>query len=414
MASSAPDFPASPLGVGGTLSTAFNLAKRHLGLWLKLALAALGSALLVLAVAFGLAFLVVGFDRNSFGSALLFGLIFGVGEFAAILISYRFYGAFYAAVVALSQGRRPTVSSSLQESKGFVLRSLVLFLIIGALVVVVSLTVMFIGVWLAALLANAQVDADSAAMGIVLLVLAIYFGFLILSIYLQTKLYYLMPVLAVEGIGPIASLGRAWRLTKGEFWRTLGYILLVGLVAMVPVLIFQVVVYPIGFLGFVGAAGLAQQPDSSSQLTGLLLIVLIVAVVSVLYLLLLAFIMLFGNVYRGVMYVDRVRRERGDVLLPAYPVGGYPPAGPGGYPAPGYSQQPTPGYPTQPAPGYPTHPNPGYPTQPMPGYQPQVDPGAPPAGLGDPHGQSSQPAQQPGFAPPNPQTPPGFYRPGDR
>ncbi len=416
MASSAPDFPASPLGVGGTLSTAFNLAKRHLGLWLKLALAALGSALLVLAIAFGLAYLVVGLDRNSFGATLLFGLIFGVGEFAAVLISYRFYGAFYAAVVALSQGRRPTVSSSLQESKGFLLRSLVLFLILGALVVVASLTAMLLGVWLAKTVAAARLESGTAAMGFVLLVLATYFGVLVLSLYLQTKLYYLMPVLSVEGIGPVASLSRAWRLTKGEFWRTLGYMLLAGLIAMVPVLIFQFVVYPIGFLGFFGAISLSEQGDPSAKLFGILLLVVIVTVIAVLYLLLLAFIMLYSNVYSGVMYVDRVRRERGDILLAAYPVGGYPPAGPGGYPAPGYSPQPTPGYPAQPAHGYPAQPNPGYPTQPAAGYQPQADPSVPPAGLGDSQGQSAYPVQQPGVVatPEDPQTGPNFYSPGMR
>lgn len=395
----APVFPASPLGAGGTVSTAFNLAKRHFGLWFLLALAALGSAQVVFGSAVGLvvglvlvvdANMSIHLNDNGIASAVLFGLPIGLGELVSLPLLFRFYGAFYAAMNALLQGRRPTVSSAIRESKGFLQRSLGLLLILGVLVVIASLAVVLGVLWLSFNSVAILLESDATVLGMAWAVRLGFFGLLVVGLYLYTKLYYLLPVLVVERSGSVASLARAWRLAKGEFWRTLGHIVLVGVIVMVPVIIILIVFSPIflytvltlGTWGSLEAAGLSSQ-DFSDRLFGVLLLAFVSVIIVVPNLLLMAFVTLFSNVYRGVMYVDRVRRERGEVLPPVYPVGGYPP-------------------PAYPPPAYPAPPGSSSPQ----GYSSaEVAANVPPA----------NPARQPSFEAP-PEEPPGrpdFYRPSE-
>ncbi len=51
------------------------------------------------------------------------------------------------------------------------------------------------------------------------------------AIYVQTKLLYTIPAVAIEQVGGIDGMKRSWTLTKGEFWRTFGYYLLASLAA---------------------------------------------------------------------------------------------------------------------------------------------------------------------------------------
>jgi hypothetical protein len=45
-------------------------------------------------------------------------------------------------------------------------------------------------------------------------------------------------VIVIEGHGPLAALGRSWRLVAGSTWRVLGYVLLVGLILLALALVF--------------------------------------------------------------------------------------------------------------------------------------------------------------------------------
>ena len=52
------------------------------------------------------------------------------------------------------------------------------------------------------------------------------------------------PVIAVEGKGPVAALKRSYELVKGNFWETVGFLLIVGLVGGAAGQLFQLVAIP--------------------------------------------------------------------------------------------------------------------------------------------------------------------------
>jgi hypothetical protein len=66
----------------------------------------------------------------------------------------------------------------------------------------------------------------AAVLGILALVLLMYVGIIYLGVRLA-----LAPYAAVtQRIGPARALGTSWRLTRGNFWRTLGVLFVIGLV----------------------------------------------------------------------------------------------------------------------------------------------------------------------------------------
>jgi hypothetical protein len=71
-------------------------------------------------------------------------------------------------------------------------------------------------------------------MGLGLLVLIPFLGIIVLfvlGLYLMVRWWVAIPAVVVESIGPIAALGRASELTKGNRWSVLGVMVLWGLVA---------------------------------------------------------------------------------------------------------------------------------------------------------------------------------------
>src|SRR5258708_10686191 len=66
----------------------------------------------------------------------------------------------------------------------------------------------------------------AAVLGIVALALVMYVGIVYLGVRLALAPY----AAATQRIGPARALGTSWRLTRGNFWRTLGVLFIVGLV----------------------------------------------------------------------------------------------------------------------------------------------------------------------------------------
>ncbi|WP_115726970.1 hypothetical protein [Actinomyces culturomici] len=89
------------------------------------------------------------------------------------------------------------------------------------------------GALVAALLIPARNDSEpspGAVVAVVLLVLLLILIVFVAVVAIETKLVFAPIVCVLEELGPVESLKRSWRLTKGVFWRTLGRILLIGLV----------------------------------------------------------------------------------------------------------------------------------------------------------------------------------------
>ena len=57
------------------------------------------------------------------------------------------------------------------------------------------------------------------------------------------------PVIAIEGLGPIASIRRSFGLVKGNWWPTLGFLMLIGLIGGTASQLIQVVAVPLFLVG---------------------------------------------------------------------------------------------------------------------------------------------------------------------
>lgn len=75
---------------------------------------------------------------------------------------------------------------------------------------------------------------EPAALALVVLLI-----FSVLAILFAVRLMLINAVAAGEDAGPIAILRRSWNLTRGHFWKLLGFILLIVIVAIVLVLAVQ-------------------------------------------------------------------------------------------------------------------------------------------------------------------------------
>ena len=153
------------------------------------------------------------------------------------------------------------------------------------------------------------------------------------------KTIYINQVGTIERLGMMAAVKRAWSLTKGSFWRTVGYLIVMSLAVGVV----QQVIGMVAEVGFVVAAPSFISSDPQSMFSngtlwlfyglvyGLMMIAQVVCVP-------------FQMAFITAMYVDQTRRvEQGSVPRPV-------PGQYGWQTSPMYAQQP-PNWPRQPVPG---------------------------------------------------------------
>ena len=133
-------------------------------------------------------------------------------------------------VTSVSQsilGRRVSVGTVWQQSKGQLWRLIGLSFLIGTIQVAVIT---------GAVLLLVALGAGAAALGSDSFWVLLVAGFLallgagILSGFFYVKLAIASPVLMMERTGVLAALGRSWSLTAGYFWRNLGVIVVAVIV----------------------------------------------------------------------------------------------------------------------------------------------------------------------------------------
>lgn len=358
----------SPLDLGGVLGGAFKVFfKERFGQFALLALVPIGLTLVLLAAA--IVPLVLGIIASirdlQFSGLIVLGVLL---IFTAVVVGYLAQIKIQAMITLGSYDvihqRRSTAGDLFRRTGGVVGRVLLLVLVVLAAVFVVY--GLIIGVTIAitfgAIAAEAPgggfdpgaVAGTLVAAYLVMIVLLIGLG--LLTYYLIVRFLYFLPALAVENLSAVDSLKRSWRLTKGSFLRTLGYIL----VASVLVWLASYLVSLIGQLMLLPAS--SQAADSAVvdptgwfliMLPGLITLTGLSFAVQVLTL-------PFLTSYVTVMYVDQLRRNE----LPAgfHPGAPAPAAGRANYPqqpygAPGQWQQRV--HPPQPNPVHPPQPNEG-------------------------------------------------------
>ncbi|HYD37127.1 MAG TPA: hypothetical protein VEA60_05910 [Allosphingosinicella sp.] len=134
------------------------------------------------------------------------------------------------AISTLALGRAATIGEAIGHGFRRVLpmlgATLILFVLIGILLVPL---VMATG-----LKPGDLAQPTPATAGKVLLLLVFL---LALFLFLGTRLLLTTPVAAAERVGPLAIIARSWALTRGHFARLFGFLLLLGIAALVVLLV---------------------------------------------------------------------------------------------------------------------------------------------------------------------------------
>lgn len=219
-----------PLNLGDIYDGAFRIIRFN-------PKATVGSAVLVAAISMGIpvvltALLTVLVDFSADGSGDLSDAeaIAALGTAGSLLVGIVLQGlglilvtgmiAHVAAAAAI--GRRLSLAEAWAATHGSRWRLVGLTLLLGLMIVAISLVYVLMWVVVALLLPTPLV----VVFGIVTVP-----AFLCFFAWWWIRVYYLpVPALMLERIGVIASIGRAFRLTRQQFWRTFGIALLTAIV----------------------------------------------------------------------------------------------------------------------------------------------------------------------------------------
>jgi len=297
--------PLRPLGLGDIYDAAFRIIRFNPKATVGPAVivAAIAMAIPVLATAVLAAAVDVSIDQGGtevttadelgvavqFGSLALGGMLQSLG---LIFVT----GMIAHVTAAAAIGRRLSIGEAWVATRGRRWRLVGLSVLTGLIVLVgiavytgiVVLAVVLLPTWMWVLL----------LLGATPLGIALMIWFWIRVCYLP------VPAMMIERIGVFAALGRAFRLTRRQFWRTFGIAVLTLILTGVASQIFTV---PFSLMGAVAGAFL----DSSRY--GVLVVVVANALGSVLAA---AFVSPFTSAVSSLQYLDqRMRKEAYDVEL---------------------------------------------------------------------------------------------------
>lgn len=151
-----------------------------------------------------------------------------------------------AAIVVLALKGATSVGEAVRE--GFrhfpAIFGTIILLVIVALLLVMPIILGVIGIDTLERIAAGATPAETQLSGTaVLAILAL----VALAIFLGVRLSMIVPTRVAERVGPIGMIRRSWSLTRGHFWRILGFFLLFAVGVLVFALVYMLL------LGLVGA-----------------------------------------------------------------------------------------------------------------------------------------------------------------
>ena len=409
MLSPTPMLRPSPLDISGLFAGTFTALKQRFGLFILIAvLPFIVTMVLVgagLAIALSAGLIAYASNPRSVAAlpvgVLLGAALFVVGILATVLVQLKSQAMMIAAAYEIAQGGRPDVRGLLQRTRGFLPRmTSVILIAIGVFIVIYGALFVFVFGAVGSLASRGRGNS-AAAFGVVGVIFLAVIVLVPLGIYVQTKLLYTIPSVAIEDLGGIDGMKRSWVLTKGQFWRTFGYYLLAsiaaGAISYVVSFITQMTMVPM-------MSGLNQTTNNDEVLAQMAALVPFFLLTFALQLAVQLITVPFLHAYVTYMFIDQVRRSEMRATLYGY-----------GTPAPGYGYGYQPGPQAQSGPHGAQPPQGGY-GQPGSAYgQPQQGYGHPGQGYPTPaqyppqqYPQQQQPIAQPPQAqwPPNAQEPP--------
>ncbi len=302
-----PTAPPGPLTLGDLFSSTVATYKRGWKLLVPLAcvpIAIYAVALVVLGILMAVVLMPVLTTRNpDFGAAA--GPIIGVSVLAVVglialsIFCYVFYGRVMLASLDYATGRDvPTWATLAQRTQGLMGR-LVGFAAICAGVGLAVYLVFGVIVGVAAL-GLGRNNSGVAAFVIFLAVVALG----VAAMWVSIKIIYTVIVMAEERLKAMDAFKRSFALTKGAFWRTLGYSLVIGLVVGVITSI------PQGMMN----TGLQNATEGGGfgvlgVLGGLLVLLLNIALIPI------------THIWTSLMYLGRTRELAN--IAAGYPASGY-------------------------------------------------------------------------------------------
>lgn len=312
----------SPMDVGAVTSGAIAVYKARPLLFIGLAL--IPTVVTFVAVMAGFAALlplaIAALDASQSEStitAIAMGTAAAIvgATFAWLVVQFKANGMMAVAAFDVIDGRLPTLASTTAQTRGLVRRVLP---VAGAAALVTALaaaglTYGFMGWFLRELAAISFPGSNDILAAVFLQFFGAFLGLgLVLGLvwlvvtFLSVRLLYFVPALALEKLDAVAALRRAWALTRGAFWRTLGYYVVAAVLVAIPS-------YAVSFISQFFAFPVSN--TSSLPEAGALGIALAV-LAGVLQLAVAVLVLPFQVLYHTLMYRDQVNRSTGNVVAP--------------------------------------------------------------------------------------------------
>ncbi|CAL8980251.1 hypothetical protein PROP_03086 [Propionicimonas sp. T2.31MG-18] len=341
----------SPLDIGDLFAGSFAALKRRFGLFVLIALfpSLVGLVVIGGGVVIALSATVAAGSRGMTAGILVGIAVAIIGALATVLAQVKAQGMMSLGAYEIAQGQHPDLRGLLTRTRGFLPRMApVIAIFLGAVLLAYGLVLGIVFAMVGALDGSSGGRAAGAAALMVLLVLAM----IPVTIFLQIKLLYTVPAIALEQVGGIDGMKRSWRLTRGAFWRTFGYSIVASLavaaVGMVVSGASQIVMMP-------AAMSVEGSTNDPGRVAAAMMVLLPLYLVVILLQVAVQLVTQpFLHAYTTYMFIDQVRRSE----LPPAPAYGHQAPQPGYYAPPGQyygQQQPGQGYPppAPPAPGQP-------------------------------------------------------------
>ncbi len=322
----------SPLDIGSLFSGTLGVLKRRFGLFVLIALFPMLIGLVVFGAVVTLVVVSVGAGAQDpaslAGPLVAAGALGFVGLVVTVLAQVKSSGMLSLAAYEVAQGLQPDFRGVLARSRGFLPRMAVVIgvVTVGA-VVLYGVAVGSIIAMVTAMGSTSDTDALAALSALILGLVLLMLLAIPVGLYLSTKLLYTIPVVAIEQAGGVAGLKRSWNLTRGQFWRTLGYYLLaavtVSAIGYASGMVVQLAAVPL-------QVGMSEQPSGAEAISALMAMLPLLVLSTLLQVAVQVLTAPFIQAYVTFMYLDQVHRSE----QPAGSgYGGYPPQS-GHYPSP--------------------------------------------------------------------------------